>query len=366
MVVNEPLARLLETAGGDVLVSADPALVRRLCGVTQEIETGPSPFAAGAVVLAPGDGPALLAISADEAPDADWAIPFAGFTLAPVDRAGALREAVREALGRLGHPRPVLLDAATVPVAAATLMDDAIPVPAEALARICAVKAPGDVAGIEAAIAVCDAGQAAARAAALPGVGELEVWQAARDAMERAAGARLPVLADVVTGPRTLEVGGPPGARVLAPGDAVLVDLVPRIDGLWGDSCATWVAGAPPDEAVREREAVLRAALAAALDALVPGATAGDVDAAARDVLAHAGLECPHHIGHGVGYAWHEEPRIVPHGPTVIEPGMVVALEPGAYANGVGMRLEQVALVEERGPRVLSRHALGAIPERGA
>jgi Xaa-Pro aminopeptidase len=176
--------------------------------------------------------------------------------------------------------------------------------------------------------------------------------------MEAAGGGRMPLLADVVSGPRTLDVGGPPGTRALAHGDPVLLDLVPRVAGLWGDSCATWIVGRPPTDAELARHALLCDALAAALAALRPGAVAGSVDAAARDVIAAAGHDYPHHTGHGVGYAWHEEPRIVPGGRTVIEAGMVVALEPAVYADGVGMRLEQVALVEAGGARVLSGHAL--------
>lgn len=353
------VAAFLERAGADLLVSADPALVRQLCGVAQDIETGPSPFAAPAVVLVGGDEHALLAISEDEAPEADWAITFAGFTLDPIDRAEALRGAIRTAIERSGSPRRVLLDAATVPAAAAALLPGAVPAPAE-LALLPAVKDAETVAGIAAAVAVCDAGQAAAREATRAGVDELALWQAARDAMERAAGGRVPLLADVVSGPRTAEVGGPPGARQLAPGDPVLVDLVPRVDGLWGDSCATWVCdeAVAGDRTLAEWHAVVAEALAAGRARLVPGARAGEIDAAVRGVVEAAGLAYPHHTGHGVGYAWHEEPRIVPGGRTVLEAGMVVALEPAVYAGGAGLRMEQVLVVEAAGARLLSGHSL--------
>jgi Xaa-Pro aminopeptidase len=352
------LQAFLEAAGGDLLVSADPALVRLLCGVTQDVETGPSPFAAPAVVVAPGDGPALLVISADEAPERDGVVAFEGFTVGTIDRAGALRDAVRTALARAGTRSGVLVDAATVPAAAGGLLGAARHAPPE-IALVAAVKDAGDVETIAGAVRACDAGQAAARAATRVGATELELWQAARDAMERVAGGRVPVVADVVSGPRTLEVGGPPGARALAAGDAVLVDLVPRVDGLWGDSCATWIAGRAPTDVELAVHRTLRRALAAGLAALRPGVEAGAVDAAVRAVVAESGHDYPHHSGHGLGYAWHEEPRIVPGGRTPLEAGMVVALEPGVYADGIGMRLEQVAVVEPGGARVLSGHALG-------
>jgi Xaa-Pro aminopeptidase len=147
---------------------------------------------------------------------------------------------------------------------------------------------------------------------------------------------------------------------VLAADDLVLCDLVPRVHGFWGDSCATWVAGGAPPVGAAELHAAASAALAAALERLTPGTVAAEVDAAARVVLSAAGLECPHHIGHGVGFRSHEEPRIVPGGVTVLEEGMVVALEPGAYLEPaeVGVRVEVVTVLTGDGPRVLSKHPL--------
>jgi Xaa-Pro dipeptidase len=66
----------------------------------------------------------------------------------------------------------------------------------------------------------------------------------------------------------------------------------------------------------------------------------------------------PHHTGHGVGVAPHEEPRIVPGGETVLAPGMVVALEPGTYPGPWGMRVERLALITDTGCEILSKHDL--------
>ena len=64
--------------------------------------------------------------------------------------------------------------------------------------------------------------------------------------MESTAGGRLAVLADLVSGPRTADIGGPPGPRMIAEGELVLCDLVPRVAGYWGDSCSTFAVGEPP------------------------------------------------------------------------------------------------------------------------
>ena len=86
--------------------------------------------------------------------------------------------------------------------------------------------------------------------------------------------------------------------------------------------------------------------------AIRPGVVAGELDA-----LARAQLEFPHHTGHGLGTSWHEEPRLIPGSTTVLEEGMIVAIEPGTY-EGVGVRLEQVVLVTAAGCDVLSGHDL--------
>lgn len=362
-MADQRLQAYLEQDEGDVLVTADPGLVRMLTGHVAEVDSGPSPFALPALVIAPGDGEPILVCSADEAPGDGLVETYEGFTTNPLDPAGRAQQALRRALASSGSAgRRMLADLATLPAAAYAALDRPRAAGAPLL-LLGATKRADEVEGVARAIAVCDAGHVAARDATRAGATELDVWAAARAAMERAAGARTPVLADLVSGPRTADVGGPPSPRRLAGGDLVLCDLVPRVEGLWGDSCATWAVEPPASEAAVRVHAAARQALDTALDVLRPGAVAADVDAVARAVLADAGLACPHHIGHGLGFRSHEEPRVVPGGSTVLEEGMVVALEPGGYlANeGVGVRVEVVAVVTADRPRVLSGHDLALL-----
>ena len=125
---------------------------------------------------------------------------------------------------------------------------------------------------------------------------------------------------------------------------------MPRLAGYWGDSCATVAVDDVPGE-VRSAHARCSEALDRGLAALAPGMVAGDLDA-----LVRAGLDYPHHTGHGVGVSAHEEPRIVPGGETVLAPGMIVALEPGTYPGPWGMRVERLALVTDTGCEILSQH----------
>ena len=234
-------AAVAEAAGASALVVAHPSAVTWLTGYAPEIETGPSPFALSAIAVLAGGGTPVLVVSDDEVDSARATgcevVSYPGFGIGPVDPAGSAARALAQAL----DSSSIAIDAAAVPAALARGLDwvDV----GEELTQARAVEDPDEIELIRAAIAVCDAGQAVARMHAAPGVSELELWAAVRGAMEGAAESRLPVLADLVSGPRTADVGGPPGTRILADGDLVLCDLVPRVAGYWGDSCATFAVG---------------------------------------------------------------------------------------------------------------------------
>lgn len=341
---------IAQRAGADALLAADPATVTWLTGYAADIETGPSPFAHSPLaLLAPGSSPVLI-VSEDEAAAAAAGgcevVTYPGFGLGPIDPVGGAARALAEVIpnGTIATERGAL--AAALASGLST-----VEVGAE-LAQARAVKDEDEIALLRTALALCDAGQRAAREHAQPGMTELELWALVRAAMEREAGERTAVLADLVAGPRTAEVGGAPGERLLAEGDLVLCDLVPRRHGYWGDSCSTFAVGEPSGNA-HGRHRAAADALARAIKVVCPGALAGDIDA-----LTRAGLDYPHHTGHGLGATFHEEPRIVPGATAVLEPGMVIALEPGSYGEGEGVRVEQIVLVTDDGCEVLSRHDL--------
>lgn len=168
----------------------------------------------------------------------------------------------------------------------------------------------------------------------------------------------------VAEGHRTVEfviVGsGPNGAdphhevsdRVIEEGDVVVVDIGGAVpSGYNSDSTRTYVVGSPDPEAA-ERIAVLVRAQQAAVDAVRPGATAAQVDAAARDVLAAAGLgeAFLHRTGHGIGVSVHEEPYIAPGNDLVLREGMAFSIEPGIYFAGAwGARIEDIVIVTADG-----------------
>lgn len=147
--------------------------------------------------------------------------------------------------------------------------------------------------------------------------------------------------------------------RRLESGDLVLIELATCVNGYWSDLTRTVPVGSPKP-VVEQILAVVTEAQQAAVDAVRPGVSAGHIDALARDKIAAQGLSSyfTHHTGHHVGFRYHDPCfLILPGESAVLEPGMVITIEPGVYVpeRGGGARIEDNVLVTESGHEVLSR-----------
>jgi Xaa-Pro aminopeptidase len=94
-----------------------------------------------------------------------------------------------------------------------------------------------------------------------------------------------------------------------------------------------------------------------AIASIRPGAKAHDVDAEARSVIEEAGFGrfFDHGLGHGVGMEIHEAPRLRKESLTILEPGMIVTVEPGIYLpDWGGIRIEDDVLVTSEGCEILT------------
>ncbi|MFY2790838.1 M24 family metallopeptidase [Rhodococcus sp. MALMAid1271] len=178
------------------------------------------------------------------------------------------------------------------------------------------------------------------------------------------------------TAPEFIIVGsGPHGAdphhevsdRVIEAGDIVVIDIGgPVAPGYNSDSTRTYSLGEPAAE-IAARYAVLERAQQAAVDAVVPGATAQSIDAAARDILVDAGLgeAFLHRTGHGIGLSVHEEPYIVAGNDIPLTEGMAFSIEPGIYFREQwGARIEDIVVVTADGCESvnLRPHGLAVLP----
>ncbi len=160
----------------------------------------------------------------------------------------------------------------------------------------------------------------------------------------------------VASGPRSALPHGKASACAIPAKGFVVLDFGVILAGYCSDMTRTVSVGRPSVKAQAMYEAV-REAQQAGIEAVRPGATAGQVDAAARRVLRRRGWASyfTHSTGHGVGLEIHEGPRLGQGQKEVLQPGMVVTIEPGVYVPGFGgVRIEDMVVVTQRGCEVLT------------
>jgi Xaa-Pro aminopeptidase len=143
----------------------------------------------------------------------------------------------------------------------------------------------------------------------------------------------------------------------------VTLDFGVLLDGYCSDMTRTVHLGSATQSEWDVYHSVLEAQQAA-VAAVAPGVACGVVDEAARSVLRRAKLEkaFSHSTGHGVGLEIHEGPRVAAKQEQVLEAGMVITIEPGAYlSTGIGsraaefgVRIEDMVLVTKDGGEVIT------------
>ncbi|MBI5110975.1 MAG: aminopeptidase P family protein [Rhodovulum sp.] len=228
------------------------------------------------------------------------------------------------------------------------------------------IKLPEEIALLEEATAIADAVTASATAAVADGVRECEVAGEAMRTLFRLGGEYSHVMTPFVASGEHM---APPnricGDKLIRHGDIVFIDIGAAFGGYFGDVARAVICGRPSDEQRRIFTAV-HAGLMAGIAEMRPGRTNKDCADAIVRTAGQYGLDgrfLSLFIGHGVGIGANEPPYIgetLPGAPTYeFRPGMVFAVEPLVWVPGVrgggGVRLEDMVLVTEDGPHVLSR-----------
>ena len=271
-----------------------------------------------------------------------------------------LQEATAEVIGRLGF-RTVGFESGHLSVAEFEQLRGQLPEVAwkggtgrvEALR---AVKDAGELTAIREAIRIAERAYAMFRAALRPEDREKDLHDAMESYVRRAGGrcTSFPTIAAV--GPRAALPHAPPTQRTVAEADLLLVDWGASGPFYKSDLTRVLVTGRISPKLAKVYGVVLRAQ-EAALRAVRPGAKGHDVDATARAVITDAGYGpfFGHGLGHGIGLQVHEAPAVRPNSDAVLEPGMVVTIEPGVYLPGWGgVRIEDDVLVTPDAGEVLT------------
>jgi Xaa-Pro aminopeptidase len=148
-----------------------------------------------------------------------------------------------------------------------------------------------------------------------------------------------------------------PTERVIQAGEPIVMDLGCSVDGYCSDVTRTVCLGQPKDGRYLEIWDLVLRAQETAVTGIRPGITGADADKLARDVIARAGHGdyFGHGLGHGVGLAVHEDPRLSFTYMHELAAGAVVTVEPGVYLPGCGgVRIEDMLVVRPDGVQVLT------------
>ena len=184
-----------------------------------------------------------------------------------------------------------------------------------------------------------------------PGMKETEVAGEMEHAARRDGAEEMSFPTIIASGARSALPHGRASDQAIAAGGFVVCDFGVILRGYCSDQTRTVWVGTAPEEAKRAYDAV-KEAQQAAVDAVRPGVTVGEVDESARKVLRKAGLGryFTHSTGHGVGLEIHEAPRVASGQKEVLQPGMVITIEPGVYFPGKwGVRIEDMVAVTAGG-----------------
>ena len=190
-----------------------------------------------------------------------------------------------------------------------------------------------------------------------PGVRELEIAAEIEYQMRKGGASGAAFESIVAFGARAALPHARPTAKRLRKNELVVLDLGAILNKYCSDITRTVYVGKAPLK-VRLWYQAVREAQAAAIAALAPGRTCGEVDAAARGVLAahHLDQYFVHSTGHGLGLEVHEHPRLAKGQKTQLASGNVVTVEPGVYLAGVGgIRIEDDVVVHGGRTELLTR-----------
>lgn len=218
------------------------------------------------------------------------------------------------------------------------------------------VKDEGEISAIRNAARVTDEAFAHVLTFLKSGLSETEIALEIDFAMRKLGAEKEGFETLVASGPRSALPHGKPTSRIVSEGDLVLMDFGARCDGYHADITRCVVPGRP-DLRQEEVYSVVLEAQRRAIEAIHPGVQGRAIDSVAREFIASRGFGeyFTHSLGHGLGLAVHDARVLTKQSNIVLQPGMVVTVEPGIYIPGWGgIRIEDDVLVTNTGCEVLT------------
>jgi Xaa-Pro aminopeptidase len=345
----ERLRSALGRAGVDSLVVTNLTNVRYLSG-----------FAGSAAVLAVTPEHAVLTTDGRYRTQAAEQLAGAGVAEAIELVIGGV-EAQREALAALLGRGDVGLEADSVTWTQATSWQERLGRELVATSGVVEelrqVKDAGELDRIRHAAAIADAALAGVLGELGSGLSEEAFGRLLDAAMFDLGAEGLSFETIVASGENSAKPHHHPGPRRIEHGDPVVVDFGAAFEGYRSDMTRTFVVGAEPTGELAEIFSVVARAQAAGTASVHPSMVAGEVDQVCRELIVEAGYgeQFEHSTGHGIGLDVHEPPWVASQGTAILEPGVVLTVEPGIYVAGIGgVRIEDTLVVTEVGAEPLT------------
>ena len=345
------LQRRMKEEKLDRLVVTHPADWYYLTGFTGD---------SGALVISRESGKAGASLLTDGRFTSQAAEEARGLRIVP--QAGSLYPAAGKFLG-LGRGRVVGFDSTQLTVAQYGQLRKAAgkraswKATAGLVASLRMRKDAAELAAMRKAGALADKVMTAAARMLKPGIREIEVAAEIEYQMKKGGASGTAFETIVAFGERSALPHARATGKRLRKNELVVLDLGAILGHYCSDITRTYYVGRASSRVRGWYKGVLEAQ-EAAIAAVRDGVSCGEVDAAARNVLAGYRLDryFVHSTGHGLGLEVHEDPRVARGQSKLLESGNVITIEPGVYFPGVGgIRIEDDVAVHENRTEVLTR-----------
>ena len=220
-----------------------------------------------------------------------------------------------------------------------------------------AIKSDEEIALIREACRITDAGTEVFSEQLEAGITELELAVAVESAIKRAGTHRLTFPTNLGSGTRTVFVSPIPTTKRIEDGDVVLLDCGGTFAGYCADVARAGVAGRTSADQRRLLDG-LHEIYQECRSLLIPGRPLKEIHQTAAAIASRLGLPYGFDTGHSIGTENHEHPVIHAQATEVLEPNMVVTIEPSIILERFGARLEDTFLITASGSEALTTGSL--------
>lgn len=162
----------------------------------------------------------------------------------------------------------------------------------------------------------------------------------------------------VVSGENGALPHGQPSDKIIKEGELITTDFGCKYQGYCSDFTRTFAVGKEINPKLKEIYQIVQEAQWKGIQAVKTGVNCNEIDQIVRDYIQQKGYGeyFAHSTGHGLGIEVHEAPSISTRDNTLLQPGMIITIEPGIYIPDLGgVRIEDDVLVTKNGYVLLTQ-----------